>query len=83
MSTKPTPRWLDPEMYRRATEAAEVGDYQTALLWLSKALSRFSMLLTSNADQLDAFRRELSELPAAAGLFPESANAGRDQGNTP
>ncbi|TVS00757.1 MAG: hypothetical protein EA423_11165 [Phycisphaerales bacterium] len=75
--------WLDPDMYERAVAAAEEGDYQTALLWISKALSRFSMLLTANADQLDALRRDLSEPPAAAGLCPEAENTGQDKGNTP
>ncbi len=83
MSAEQTPKWLDPEMYQRATEAAEAGEYQTSLLWISKALSRFSMLLTANADQLDALRRDLSELPAAAGLCPDSTNTGQDKGNTP
>ncbi len=82
MSTEPTPQWLDPDMYQRATVSAESGEYRDALLWISKALSRFSMLLTANADQLDALRREISELPGAAGPRPQNGNAGHDKGNT-
>jgi|GEM_PF-3415161 len=61
MPIEHAPAWLDPAGYRRAIDAMERGDAHEALRWLSRVLERYALILTMNADQLDALRRDLGE----------------------